>query len=715
MTNIRINFSESGVSLPDGTNCGVQGEHNAVQLAVTLPASMIDGCDYHVITFTANDGNVIPSDVIQLEANADGAFRYDRTIYQPLTAAYTQNKTFEIVVTGYRQDGDSVAVVDRTKPVSLWLTPVPGHGKAAYPSGLESHVKELSDYINSMKSGNADDLNRLLMNALGMGGGAKVDEYADLLKNPMTLMEAGVKAEVRKTTKFNRYGFWHGEQPQKNVLYGIIYFSPRLPDVRLFIPEDCPHSFSAVAYFERENEDCWKVELSYFDMLSDFAVMVTDRSHGNTNYSHYYYLYEDKSVYANGIKHELSEGWNHGYADAATGLLTYEPCDAPDPLFDVKCTSISVNGDRSYNAFTVFAMACRPNTPYMATMPHGTYVKLYDDNWAKTTDVNSLFDYRMANITVDNATDAWSFGQQTVYVPGALPGDRIIPYKSWEDFVDSYSITSLCVRHDSITFVRDMTKALPNHSVSLKIQFFAKNPVIPKTAHIDFSSFELPQPKEGHIHEYHVVATIEPTCTDGGYTYHRCNGCDDIYIDNETDALGHDWDEGEITRYPTCSDEGVKTFTCSRCGAVRTEPVAIMPEAHQWDDGEVVIAPTCTDEGQMLYHCLICSETITGEAGIDTDAHDWDEGVVDPETGDTTYTCSRCGHTYTEHAIDVTDIEDTTITDPAIAPEYLDNDNTVGDGSTPPEPEPIEEANLDGPGASAPEEVGNTGGENDAG
>ena len=35
----------------------------------------------------------------------------------------------------------------------------------------------------------------------------------------------------------------------------------------------------------------------------------------------------------------------------------------------------------------------------------------------------------------------------------------------------------------------------------------------------------------------------------------------------------HTWDEGKITKKPTTSEEGVKTFTCTACGATKTEPI----------------------------------------------------------------------------------------------------------------------------------------------
>lgn len=35
----------------------------------------------------------------------------------------------------------------------------------------------------------------------------------------------------------------------------------------------------------------------------------------------------------------------------------------------------------------------------------------------------------------------------------------------------------------------------------------------------------------------------------------------------------HTWDEGKITKQPTTSEEGVKTYTCTACGATKTEPI----------------------------------------------------------------------------------------------------------------------------------------------
>ena len=74
-----------------------------------------------------------------------------------------------------------------------------------------------------------------------------------------------------------------------------------------------------------------------------------------------------------------------------------------------------------------------------------------------------------------------------------------------------------------------------------------------------------------HEHSYKDVVTA-PTCTAKGYTTHTC-ACGDSYVDTYVDALGHAWDNGKVTKEPTETETGVKTFTCTRCGETKTETI----------------------------------------------------------------------------------------------------------------------------------------------
>ena len=78
--------------------------------------------------------------------------------------------------------------------------------------------------------------------------------------------------------------------------------------------------------------------------------------------------------------------------------------------------------------------------------------------------------------------------------------------------------------------------------------------------------------------------TVEPTCTEVGYTATVCSNCD-MVIDktNEVSARGHDYDEGNITTEASCTTTGEKTYTCQVCGDEKVETVD--PLSHTTDNG----------------------------------------------------------------------------------------------------------------------------------
>ena len=92
-----------------------------------------------------------------------------------------------------------------------------------------------------------------------------------------------------------------------------------------------------------------------------------------------------------------------------------------------------------------------------------------------------------------------------------------------------------------------------------------------KYANYSSSSYATFKCVEAHEHSYTAVVTA-PTCTEKGYTTHTCS-CGDSYVDTYTDALGHAWDSGKVTKQPTATETGVRTYTCTRCNATKTETI----------------------------------------------------------------------------------------------------------------------------------------------
>ena len=169
----------------------------------------------------------------------------------------------------------------------------------------------------------------------------------------------------------------------------------------------------------------------------------------------------------------------------------------------------------------------------------------------------------------------------------------------------------------------------------------------------------------------------------------------------------HAWDEGEVTTAATCTQDGVKTFTCE-CGATKTEKIDRLDHdfAKEWSSDEDYHWHKCsrcdatndkaehkwtetgrteateTENGKVTYECSVCKDTkeeilfydphVAAEEWshdenyhwhactahencteqMDKAKHDWGEGVVTEEAtctqkGERTFTCT-CGATKTE-------------------------------------------------------------------
>ena len=109
-----------------------------------------------------------------------------------------------------------------------------------------------------------------------------------------------------------------------------------------------------------------------------------------------------------------------------------------------------------------------------------------------------------------------------------------------------------------------------------------------------------------HVHSYKDVVTA-PTCTAKGYTTHTC-ACGDSYVDTYTDPLGHDLkDDAAVAA--TCTTAGTTAGKhCTRCDYKEgMETIAAL--GHAWDEGEVTKEATETTQGSMTYTCTRCSAT----------------------------------------------------------------------------------------------------------
>lgn len=118
----------------------------------------------------------------------------------------------------------------------------------------------------------------------------------------------------------------------------------------------------------------------------------------------------------------------------------------------------------------------------------------------------------------------------------------------------------------------------------------------------------------------------------------------DFNVTYPIECTKHDWDEGKVTTEPTCTKDGVKTYTCKNCATTKTETIKSLGHDYS-SDWTVDKEATCTQEGSKSHHCTRCDDK-KDVTRIETLNHSWEltstiKSTKDKE-GKNIYTCSLC-------------------------------------------------------------------------
>ena len=153
---------------------------------------------------------------------------------------------------------------------------------------------------------------------------------------------------------------------------------------------------------------------------------------------------------------------------------------------------------------------------------------------------------------------------------------------------------------------------------------------------------------QAHAHSYTATVTKQPTCTAEGVKTFRCS-CGDSYTE-AISAAGHVFGAYVYNNDATEAADGTETAACTICGAKDTRTAAGTKIAHVHNyTAAVTKAATCAEEGVKTYTCS-CGSSYT--EAVPVIAHSFGEYVYNNDAtteadGTKTATCSICGKTDT--------------------------------------------------------------------
>ena len=153
---------------------------------------------------------------------------------------------------------------------------------------------------------------------------------------------------------------------------------------------------------------------------------------------------------------------------------------------------------------------------------------------------------------------------------------------------------------------------------------------------------------QAHTHNYTATVTKQPTCTAEGVKTFRCS-CGDSYTETIS-AAGHVFGAYVYNNDATEAADGTETAACTICGAKDTRTAAGTKIAHVHNyTAAVTKAATCAEEGVKTYTCS-CGSSYT--EAVPVIAHSFGDYIYNDDAttekdGTRTATCSVCGKTDT--------------------------------------------------------------------
>lgn len=107
-----------------------------------------------------------------------------------------------------------------------------------------------------------------------------------------------------------------------------------------------------------------------------------------------------------------------------------------------------------------------------------------------------------------------------------------------------------------------------------------------------------------HSHTMDVRTIKEASCLESGSEQRFCSTCDYEEPVETVNKVDHQYDEGTDALPATCTVNGLKLYTCTVCGAAKTEEVKA---GHTWEK-TVIQEASCSSVGKTRKSCTVCGE-----------------------------------------------------------------------------------------------------------
>ena len=149
-------------------------------------------------------------------------------------------------------------------------------------------------------------------------------------------------------------------------------------------------------------------------------------------------------------------------------------------------------------------------------------------------------------------------------------------------------------------------------------------------------------------HDYEKTDTVQSTCTERGMQTLCCQKCGYTCAE-PLHMTAHTYDEGVVIEEPNCLHTGTRLYTCLDCGAEKTVELALT--GHAAGEKVAVQKPNCTQEGEVHSKCSVCDVVFVSEILPTDDTHDLVERVIREATcgasGEGIRECTRCDYSET--------------------------------------------------------------------